>query len=913
MLLEHVNDLNTAGLDSNAAIMDGDESDGDDNLFYELSHSSGSGSSTWTSLTISGSVQSSGEVSTVFGPIVSGTDTEVVDDGERRQVPQQQRLSGDQRELDASRGDSNQPRAIEGLVEAGNTEDKRHLAAAAQAAKRVSVEGGADRGTMSTSSFDGGHHSEGKQISRNPQLRQDETKKRRSSAIDPEPAGEARDDPSPNQPMERDPLTVDIATIMLALTPSYPPGSAEIRVRVRSIVFPARHAPVIPPYMRVSLHPGAHIIVRTGLPSAATTPLCTNRAELSKEDKRDGVLLTRAFLADNIVEYRFGAKVGSTKRTPSVLALPVGSDIVGVTSAVNSAPSPPTIRLEIVSGRSLGHCDLALPEVLRRPGKSFRRLQVPIWKKKNPGGQGKRNGVEKQEQAIPRERDYVQNQALAGQIEFDLGVVLTGQPEGPQPGTKVGTVQLASGVVTVEALAMRTRDVEGGRVGSEVSQRATGVIGVSATLSLGGETKVATIVRGNHDWKEVEKCGPWCPPTMKSSAADKCRLQSICTQLDVLTLRLTYRQPSESSNDCGLDIEHKREGRARRRETFLSVAVSDINDVFDGRWRWVAMRRYGSGGDAAGQNRGHRSEQAGEVGHGYACANIAAEGRLEVQLRVRLSDQVSISKQEHCGTDTLQKSVVSKTTQSVVKRLAESGAGDTDFSALQAWVESPINRCGQARTIIPPLETHGDLRLRDGKIGGSHPIEDPGPGVFELEVLAIHGRGPEEWPARAFDATCNSMGDCNASSVHFSLPWWVRITCAHEAEEGTNKTVVEDSSAGKLSWREEGGDWRPAENACASPSSQQKEGERCGCGIRWIVSWPHGSRAFARCRVHWTASQSVLPVIYLEVFRGQVLRRRPPKRCCWLWVHDVSSMLLFHLHLRGNKSHRSIIAPPGGG
>ncbi|CAM9712759.1 unnamed protein product, partial [Ectocarpus sp. 12 AP-2014] len=55
-------------------------------------------------------------------------------------------------------------------------------------------------------------------------------------------------------------------------------------------------------------------------------------------------------------------------------------------------PCTPTMRLEIVSGRSVGRCDLALPEVLRRPGSSFHNFHVPVWKK-GPQGQSKHSEV----------------------------------------------------------------------------------------------------------------------------------------------------------------------------------------------------------------------------------------------------------------------------------------------------------------------------------------------------------------------------------------------------------------------------------------------------------------------------------------------------------------------------------------
>ncbi|CAM9455945.1 unnamed protein product, partial [Hapterophycus canaliculatus] len=839
---EHADGSNPAALDPDAATTNVGENNGDDKLFFELSNSSGLSSSTSAPLTIPGSSQSSGEMSMVFGTLASGTGAEAVEDEGPFKVPVQQLSWSHQLEVV---NDHERPEASGGILEVVNAQAGYNLGVEAQTIYKVSAESEVGLVPTSTSSFDS-----------------------------------ASDLPGDKQPKERESLPLDIEATMLPLIPCYPSGSARIQVRVRSIILPICVPPANPPYVRVSLHPGAHIIVRTGLASAVAS-LRTTRTVPSRDKKNVFVLLAKAFQAGSVAHHRFAVWAGGVGANNQVLMLPLGPDVVRIASAANGGPSSPTIRLEIVSGRSLGYCELALPEVLRRPGKYFPRLQVPIWKKKSSKQRGQRSSVEKQttdanakdEDVVRREGDYVQDHELAGQVEFDLGVVLTGQSEDSQSGIKASAVQLSSGVVTVEASAYRVRDAKGRRVKFEILQQTTGrVVGISARLSLGGETRLAALDRGSYDRKEVEQYEPAPPRAIESRTIGKCLLRSICTQLDVLTLRLAYRRPIENSNDPGLEVEGNPEDQPRERDA-LAIAVSDINDVFDGNWQWVPIHSFPPGRGADDSRGGRLGKKARAVGCENDFTDVSVGERLEVKLRVCLVDEAPIFDQEDCGPNGPEKGVDTEYAQSVAKCSAESRSGNESLSTLQAWVESPSNGCSQACVMVPCLENRGGLLPHDGKIGGDQPVKALGPGVFELEVLAIYGRRREGWPARVVDGECDNQGDRQASMVHFPRPWWVRIAFADKAGEENNSFVV-DSSSGVLSSFEEGDDWKPAEKACATPPVRQKQGERCRCGVGWVVSWPHGGRALARRPVHWTPSQSVLPVIYLEVFRGQTLAAR---------------------------------------
>ncbi|CAM9960681.1 unnamed protein product [Scytosiphon promiscuus] len=838
-----------AALDPHGTTTDVDESNADENLFFELSNSSESRSGTSTPLTIPGSSQSSGEISTVLGPSQSAAGIGVVEDEKRFRALREKHMLGDQREAATTVNDPGRPGECDEIPEVVEREAEHHLAVSAQ------------------------------KIQARPSDQSEVTKSHSSTPtmFDSIAAEEASDDLGTKQPVERGSIPLDLRAIMLPLIPSYSPGSANIRVRMRNIVLPAGAAPATPPYVRVGLHPGAHSIARTSLAMS----LRSNRDESSGDDEGDSVLLTKAFPDDDVAKYRFGATLGGVSANHDTLVLPLGPDVVRMTSAAHGGPTFPTIRLQIVSGRSLGHCDLALPEVLRRPGSSLRRLQVPIWKKQNPQGQGTRNAEHKQairapgkqEEATVLKQNCVRTKELAGQVEFDLGVVLTGRPECSPSGAEDSAGELTSGLVIVEALAFRVGDVGERGVGFESTQGAMEVMGISARLSLGAEIHFATLDRQSHDKKGVEVSEPGHPPAIESTTAGKCLLRSICTQLDVLTVSLNHRRWSEGMDGCGLRMGGD-EGQERVRD-LLAVAVSDINDIFDGSWQWVAMHNYGSEGNAAGRSRDHLGNKAGEAGDENDCPVHDAGERPEVQLRVRLVDETPIDEQELCQTFSPESEADANKLLSAATCPEESRAGDEQFlSSLQAWFESPNNRHSQAVAMVPFLEIRGRVLPCGGKMDGNYFVKDTGPGIFQLEVFAIHGGGREEWPSRAAHGECSRRGDCRASSAQSLRPWWVRVSFAAEAGEGKNNIVKVDSSAGVLSSHREGGDWSPADNACATPPLRQKQGERCDHGMPWVVDWPDGGRASVKCPMHWTTSQTVLPVTCLEVFRGQTLIAR---------------------------------------
>lgn len=102
-----------------------------------------------------------------------------------------------------------------------------------------------------------------------------------------------------------------------------------------------------------------------------------------------------------------------------------------------------------------------------------------------------------------------------------------------------------------------------------------------------------------------------------------------------------------------------------------------------------------------------------------------------------------------------------------------------------------------------------------------------------------------------------------------------------------------DSRPGELSLLE----WNQARGgrtgATAAPPSSQHDAE--GLRFDWTVRWPPHGGVLAKYPVHWTPTQSALPVVSFEVFRGQVRHILDCKG------HSMEPFLLYYL----NAEHES--------
>ncbi|CAM9315535.1 unnamed protein product [Ectocarpus fasciculatus] len=851
---------------------DGSEGNEDEDLFFELSKSSASDSSSSTPLSIPasdssastpismpGSLQSSGGTSAIIEPLATGASTHSVEGGGQFQVQQQQHASRNQREEPAVRVDPEKPNTPEEAV--------------------------------GTNIAELGHHSTVKTQTRGQQS--------------PLESGAARSCETPSQ-SDNPPL--DLAAAILPLIPSYPPGSAEIRVLVRSILLPAASVvPAAPPYVRISLQPGAYSIAR-GTPatlSHETVKRSTNEQQGSKFTSKGSCS------TENVVEYLVGGGTRGLQVGHQVLVLPLGPDVARMVSGGTFGPSTPTLRLEIVSGRSLGRCNLALPEILRRPGSSFNNLHVLVWKSKERQGQSMRSnvrnepnlGLEKNSQELFSrtqgsialgEKTCGQYAAITGQINVDFGVVLTGKDEGSPSERESCEIQQTAGTVRVETMGIRIRNAEGGRVGLQLKQHVTGVVGISAALELGGETRSSAFDLGGGG-RRGTTAGEWYSAGKELPQRGEILLKSSCTELDVLTLRLNTAPETKSSSGSSF-LRRGEVAEKDRRMDAVTIAVSDINDIFEGGTKWVAMSHHCFKERQTGQKRNRFG-----LGTAEACGgqNAGATSRLEVQLRVSLFDTAPVMEHRHNRDVTPEQGMALKDPESwqkpsaladsntrekaqVASMLAKSTTDDEPWRALDTWITSPRNRCTQARAIVSSL---GEGR-QVSPLGGATNAISPKTvlqraGEVLLEVFAIHGQGIEGWPTAVSTREGHSGSNRRTSSsvgVGTPPPWWVRVTFSDRSGEkargGEGGYFVVDSPPGLWSSLEASRSRRSGEEAIAAPPLQQSEADFCGVGKSWIVRWPRGNRVVVRCPVHWNLGQKMLPVVFFEVFRGQALAAR---------------------------------------
>lgn len=869
------------GVGGNPSCQTASSSDTNEKLFFELSESDGSNGD----IPIFENTASSGETS------IGSASSEDPADGGHFQVRQQNAL-GLQRERPATERGSEEPR---GVFEPSAVGPEKGLALATPANRQASTLSAATascghppRSLMSgraaaLPSFDGAHHAGSESW-------QSETAEEHARA---------------------QPRSLDLVAATVPLIPSFPESSAEVRVWVRRILLPCTgHALAAPPYVRASLYPGAHCVGRTGLPS-------TNQSS-SASAREGGVPLVGHPPTERVVEYMFGGKDGGANGEQHTISLPLGPRVVDKALDENGGSSPPRIRLEIVSGRSLGWCDLALPEVLRRPGGVVRKVQVPVWRKAWVHGRAKNYGGNKIwprfGSSTPGYHPPHQDNMPVGEIILDLGVMLSGEPcPSPPSETENGALELSAGTILVEAGKVRTRDTEKGGIALSAVERPV-LIGVSSTLTLGkGGPKISAFAEGRGSrWAEEGKPGYSTLRDDISGHDGKVTLMTTCAELDILTLRLVQGGDGggrrSHSSGLGLGQGHGRGGDA------LMIAVSDINDIFDGRWHWVAMRHdYFVGGASDGQKGVHPPGGTPAVrGRGKGSAGR----RLEVMLRISLADAVSLLPHGHHRTS----STGGRSTAEDPLPRHKSGylsappaddspsmeepplrSGGTPRSALEAWVTSPSNGCAQATVVVPSQGTNSSGWATEHPKGGT-PVaggaeksagypSQAGPGVLELEVLAIHGEGQELRRVTACEKDGYDGKRKSASISSLSSAWWVRVTFSNGGRGGGGRSDVFsiDSPPGKMASLEQsparGGGGGGGTGAVASPPPlHQHDAE--GSESDWVVRWPPHGGLLAKYPVHWTLSQNALPVVTFEVFRGQVrpslrhVKDRSSSYCC---------------------------------
>lgn len=634
---------------------------------------------------------------------------------------------------------------------------------------------------------------------------------------------------------------LDVAALLLALTPSYPQGQAEVRVWVHGALVGRDLTSATPPYVRASLPSkpsGVDSIARTG---PLHGPILTHAVFQANGRTREGGSVTTP--TANSVEYL--SKEEDAGRHVSLSLGPAGMPLV------SEGGFPPVLRLEIVGGRSLGRCDLSLTEALRRPGSTFKQMKAPIWREERKGqpncrnrsptdGGAAGNGAKQNEAVFDGTRRF-----STGQVHFDVGVRLTEQAQSSPPEVNTSTEPTVS-FVRVEAIGIRVAGARGGGPDSGIEQFDR-IIGVSAELALGDETRLATI-----DPRHLDVSGKSGGPTSAAHLDSQHRsavLTSTCAEIDILVLRLERRPrkpqigESTSTSRDPRDWDDGEDGKGNA----LSMPVSDINDCFCRRAQWVAVDGFRE--DAPTKKVGNQNNVSGQEEPG--------NHHLEIQLRVTVTQASPTNQYALGGTVSEDGQLVAGSvprpgtccfTGSSFDKKSAFGATNPDasWSAFEAWVLSRRNGCGQSHAIIsatgsgePPPRAGRTLKTVDGVRGSAGPGQ--GPGVLRLEVLAMHGL--------AVDLAETETGE--GRRLWEPQRWWVRVTVS----DGGGGSVTVDSPLGEVGE----GVWQDGQNAA---------GGRAKCNI--VVRWPAGNRARAECAVHWTPRKRVLPTASLSIFRGKV-------------------------------------------
>lgn len=642
---------------------------------------------------------------------------------------------------------------------------------------------------------------------------------------------------------------LDLTASLLALTPSYLLRHAEVKVSVNGILVGRDLTLAAPPYVRASLLPArAHSIARTG---PLRGPILTNATIQANGRTREGrPLTTPPPPAENAVEY-----LPREEDAGRHVSLSLGSGDIPLVS--EGAGFLPVLRLEIVWGRSLGRCDLSLMEALRHPGSTFKQIKAPIcpiWKEE-PKGQPtsvNRNsidaspvglfGAQKNEASFDGSRRFT-----TGQVHFDVGVRLTGSTGGSPPEDGTST-EATTSFVMVEAIDLRVAGARG-RGGSGVAQR-DGIIGVRAELALGDDTRLATI-----DPRLLHLNGKDSDPISAAPAdSQNCSavLKSTCSEIDTLVLRLERRprmSPQQGKSNTSPDVEH-RDGE-RGKGHGLTIPVSDINDCFCHRAQWVSI-------DCFREEHGPTRTAGNQTTNVSGKLGSNSHHPLEVQLRLTVTQDNPANQYALGGgafedgqlvEGTVPRPGTCRFTGSALEQNSSFGAinSDASWSAFEAWVLSPRNGRVQSRAVVSsigskesPPRAGKTFRTLNGVVGGGD-SPGQGPGVLQLEVLAMHGQATD--PAETD----------NGGQVSEMPLWWVRVTIL----DGGGGSVTVDSSVGEV----EGGGWQEGQHVTGNGARVHGGG---------VVRWATDKRARARCLVHWTLKKRVLPTASLTIFRGKV-------------------------------------------
>lgn len=662
-------------------------------------------------------------------------------------------------------------------------------------------------------------------------------------------------------------LQLDLAVAMLPLIPSYSLGSAEIWVHIRRVTpVPGDDFPTCP-YVRISLHPGAQAIACTRESHRSppkderftTKGVPRNGANMQSHSGR--VFYDFGIAPDTRASNTSGGVLDGDNRE-EITILKIGPEIV---TRLKLGQGPPTLRLELVSGRSVGHCDLSLSESLRRPGELFRELELSIWEKVSYLTANNRrvphNNVDSRGGSIEHTGSLGhQNLANARRqssavayLQLDFGVVLPGtaehvRTEESAANRKPTLISRAS--ISVEVLAIRGCDTQAGSGPGQLGEtgKCGGYIGVSIELALEGERVHVAIPSGNSD---VIDGGEDTQFNVETAAEDThgVVLTCTCAELEILALRLaTWAGRERAYSGDNRRVSRGSAGDGLRYGRALAIPVSDINDIFDGRARWITIN------DPREEHPALNVAEATEA----AKRGSGKLGKVEINLRMVASNvenqpdghlkDASRAGRHTPGNPTNTIHVPTTSTLSLLDISGSHAHGLMSNSEHKLAVETLPNwshASARLRSTASQIKTARGSRPGLSASEGHGAFLEPGPGVVELEIFAIQGY---------FVQSTSLPKNGSTSRPETTPPWWVRV----ELNGGSKGDLILESPEGTQ-----------ASTSRAEPGAEG-EGGGDGRGEYHRVCWPRGAGVQARYAIHWTPRQRDLPCAAFTVFEGEV-------------------------------------------
>lgn len=682
-------------------------------------------------------------------------------------------------------------------------------------------------------------------------------------SLSTETSPQIEDDGDIPHDVDADLSQLDLAVALLPLIPSYPPGTANILVRIRRVTPVAGVDFSTSPYVRISLHPGAEAIACTQ--RTHRNPI-KDEQSATKYVPRDGAKLQsdsgRVFydfgIAPDTRGFNAGCEILDSGNWGESVILKIGPEIM---TRLEMGQGIPTLRLELVSGRSVGHCDLSLAEPLRRPCEVFQELNLPIWERDSHLTTSTKRmphkSIDSRSSSIgyirsPRNQNLNNESSLIAHLQFDFGVMLPDTTEhirAENPAAHMTPTVLSKASITVEISAIRgcgTQAKFGPNPPGE-TRKYSDVIGVSIELSLEGERAYADIpssstssIGGGEDmYSNLE------------TTAENIRsvvLTCMRAEIEILTLRLTTRDDQEGF----FSSENQRVSRGDaegwlRYGGALIIPVSDINDIFDGRARWIAIDDPKTRDTAS--NVAEVSERAKRGSEMYR--------KVEIRLRIVASNvdhhperhlQDASRASWHTPGDPNTANTPATSTRRLLNMRESHVQGLMSNSEHKIAVHTLPN-CSRATATLSSMTSRAKTprgnRPRLPTRAGHCAFHDPGPGFVDLEIITIQD---QRMPSTSLPK------NGSASQLRAKPSWRVRI----ELNGGINGDVAFESPEGIL--------------VSTLGSEPSPEGERGGDGVgkNNKVYWPSGAGVQARYSVHWTPRQRDLPCAAFTVLEGQV-------------------------------------------